>query len=680
MDSDERPTYRALTGSEIRLIVIRLGLPDDPIICKLEYASLDEHPVYCALSYVWGDPNVTKNIELNGKPFPVTVNLYDALRQIRCIQMEEFDWQEEGIGTAKRYLDIPVGFWKWNQEESFRDGVGKDDIIALLPNDEESQYPSGPKLWLIILSLCLSVFLVALDQTIIAPALGAITAQFGSVKDIGWYGSSYLLTSTALQPLYGKIHRIFDIKYSFLSAVALFELGSLVCAMAPSSTAFIIGRAIAGMGTAGLFCGAIVILSYSLPLRKRPIMFGMFGGMWGIASVAGPLLGGIFSDHLTWRWCFYINLPIGGAASVVIFFFLNTSRVTNPEKQTFICRVLQLDLIGTVILVPAIVMLLLALQWGGTKYPWKSPHVIGLFGGAGVLGLIFVGVEHWQQDKGLLPPRFFRDRNVLCAMLFGFCFGAYFFPLVYYISLYFQAIQGSSAVEAGIKLLPLLIAVVVSSIASGGLITATGYYNPVILIEMAMASVGAGLITTFSLSTPFWQWFGFQVLSGLGTGAGFQAGVIVVQNVVSEDLVPQGTACVQFFQSLGGALFISVAQSLFQNGLIKGVARAAPQIDPAVLTNSGASQIRQVLATIGQEDALEAVLEAYMRGLRNAYYISAAAAGAAFLAALGLRWWKIESRADRSRGIEFRTRTPAPEFDTLMEAAGELYAAKKPIC
>lgn len=240
---------------------------------------------------------------------------------------------------------------------------------SIAKEDDDNEYPSGIKLYLVILSLCIAVFLVALDQTIIAPALGAITGEYSSVKDIGWYGSSYLLTSTALQPLYGKVYRIFDIKFSFLGAVALFELGSLISAMAPSSTVFIVGRAVAGMGSAGLFSGSIVILSYALPLRKRPIMFGMFGCMWGIASVAGPLLGGAFTDHLTWRWCFYINLPIGGIAMIVIFFFLNIARDNNPDGLSIPARIWELDLAGAAVLIPAIIMLLLALQWGGAQFP-----------------------------------------------------------------------------------------------------------------------------------------------------------------------------------------------------------------------------------------------------------------------------------------------------------------------
>ncbi|KAI1437074.1 major facilitator superfamily domain-containing protein [Xylaria sp. CBS 124048] len=516
--------------------------------------------------------------------------------------------------------------------------------------DDNVEYPTGLPLWLVLMSLCFAVFLVALDQTIIAPALGAITAEYGSTKDIGWYGSAYLLTNTAMVPMYGKVYRIFDIKYAFIGAIALFELGSLVTATAPTSTAFIVGRAISGLGSAGIFSGSAVILSYTLPLRRRPIMFGAFGGTWGIASVAGPLLGGAFTDGSTWRWCFYINLPIGGLAVIVILFVLRIQRVNNPGKQSVLSRLLELDLAGAGILIPAIIMLLLALQWGGLKYPWNDAKIIGLFAGAGVAALIFVGVEWLQQDDGILPLRFFKDRNVRCAILFAFFFGSAFFPLVYYLSLYFQAIKGDTAVQAGIKLLPLLISVVISSVTAGGVISATGYYNPVALVGMPLVSIGAGLITTFGLTTPFSKWFGYQVITGLGTGVGFQIGLLVVQNTLSQELVPQGTACVQFSQSLGGSLFIAIAQTLFQNGLIDGIRRKAPQLDPMIFVNSGANRIPEILARLGQSEALDVVLTAYMTGLRNTYYISAAAAAAAFCAALGLEWNRIKKHPSGPKG------------------------------
>lgn len=509
--------------------------------------------------------------------------------------------------------------------------------------DDADSYPSGPKLTLMIISICLAIFLVALDQTIIAPALGAITAEFSSVKDIGWYGSAYLLTATALQPVYGTIYRIFNIKWTYLTAVALFEVGSLVCATAPGSVAFIVGRAIAGMGTAGLFAGAVVILTYSMPLRRRPLVFGLIGGMWGIASVAGPLLGGAFSDNITWRWCFYINLPIGGVAMLVIFLVVHLKRDAEPSTQTVLERILQLDLYGAAVLVPGIICLLLALQWGGADYPWSNSRVIGLFVGFGLMTAIFIGIQIWQGDKGMLPPVLFTDRNLLCAMTFTFLFGAAFFPLVYYLSLYFQAVQGDTAVEAGLKLLPLLISCVVTSVISGGLVTAIGYYNPIVIPAMILFAVGGGMITTLDLDSPMKEWFGYQVIAGLGVGPGFQTAVLVVQTVVEPEMIPVATAAVQFFQSLGGAIFIAVAQALFQNGLVSGVEKlGVERLDPFIFINSGASQVGSILEKMQLSQLKDAVLTAYVHGLRDSYYITVACASGAVLAALGLEWRSVK--------------------------------------
>ncbi|KAE9370450.1 MFS toxin efflux pump [Stipitochalara longipes BDJ] len=513
---------------------------------------------------------------------------------------------------------------------------------AKLDAEEDMQYPHGLKLAVILAALCLSVFLVALDQTIIATAIPKITDHFNSIKDIGWYGSAYFLTATALQPTFGRIYTIFNIKFVFICAIVLFELGSLVCATAPSSVALIVGRAIAGMGTGGLFSGAIVILAYCLPLRKRPAAFGLIGGMWGIASVAGPLLGGVFTDRISWRWCFYINLPIGALSILVIVLFLHISRENNPEGLTITQRILKLDLIGASILVPAVVCLLLALQWGGSTYPWRSSKIIGLFVGFGLLAGIFIFSQLKLGDKGTLPPRLFKNRNVAFALAFAFVFGSGFFTLIFYLAIYFQSVKGSTATHAGIQLLPLLISTVLSSMITGGLITVIGTYVPVMLFCMVLFAVGGGMITTFSLTTSFSAWFGYQVLAGLGIGVGFQSGVLVVQTVLPLSDVPVATACVSFFQTLGGALFISVAQTLFQNALLSGIEKNAPQLPAQLFLHSGATQIRQILAELHQEDALEAVLQAYVDGLTHCYWITTACAIAAFFFVCGLQWKSVK--------------------------------------
>lgn len=533
----------------------------------------------------------------------------------------------------------------FSQKEPVVSMISKDSSPAATEQQasvsNEPHYPEGLKLVTIILALCLAVFLVALDQTIISTAIPKITDHFKSTGDIGWYGSSYLLTKAALQPSFGRIYSIFSIKCTFLTAIAIFELGSLICATAVSSNMLIIGRAIAGAGVGGLFTGSIIIVVYSLPLRKRPLAMGIISSMWGIASVAGPLLGGVFTDKLSWRWCFYINLPIGAFCVAVISLILHIDRPSNPASLTLKQRILKLDLLGASLLIPAIICLLLPLQWGGSTYPWNSGHIIGLFVTSAVFTLLFICTQIRLGEAGTLPPYLFQNRNTVCAFAFSAFFGAGFFSLSYYLPVYFQSVKGSSALHAGIQMLPLLLACTVSSTGTGAAISALGYYTPIMLICMVLFAIGSGLLTTLSVTTSYARNAGFQVLTGLGVGVGFESGIVVAQTVMSNKRIPVAISCVSLFMTLGGAVFVPVSQTLFQNKLVGGIEERAPGLDASAFLDSGVTEIRALLETWGQEGQLEKVLEAYAEGLRATFWVSTACAIGGFLAVCGLEWKSV---------------------------------------
>ncbi|KAL2827943.1 major facilitator superfamily domain-containing protein [Aspergillus cavernicola] len=506
----------------------------------------------------------------------------------------------------------------------------------------ETEYPPFARVVVIILGLYLSVFLVALDQTIISVAIPEITNQFKSIEDIAWYGSAYFLTSTALQPSYGRLYKIFSAKWAFLFAVFVFEVGSLICAVAPSSTVLIVGRAVAGIGVAGIFSGAMVIIALCVPLAKRPLVFGMFGMVWGIASIAGPLLGGAFTDSVSWRWCFYINLPIGGVSMVIVAFILQLPEQKEFKGTPILERIKQLDFIGASLLIPSIICLLLALQWGGNKYAWKSSRIIGLFVGFGLLTILTIISQIKIGDRATLPPRIMKQRAVIASTGYALLFGGSFFVLVYYLPIFFQSVRGASAMKSGIQLLPLMLATVVSSVLIGILVTVFGYYTPFLIASTALAAIGAGLLTLYSIDISNSKWIGYQIVLGAGVGAGFQVPMTAVQTSLKAEDIPQGTAAVMFFQTLGGALFIAVAQSLFQNGLINGIKEYAPSVDPARIVEAGATEMRGVLSDLDQLDQLRNVILAFLDGLIDTYRLSLALFCGAFVVALFFEWKSVK--------------------------------------
>ncbi|KAK6357680.1 hypothetical protein TWF718_001988 [Orbilia javanica] len=504
------------------------------------------------------------------------------------------------------------------------------------------EYPTAWKLAVISIALCLSVFCMALDNTIIATAIPKITDHFKSLNDVGWYGSAYMLTTCAFQLLFGKFYTFYSVKWVYLIALLIFEVGSVICAAAPTSEALIIGRAIAGVGSAGIFAGALLIVAQTVPLEKRPSYTGLIGSMYGLASVAGPLLGGVFTDSekLTWRWCFWINLPFGAVTALFIVFFYTDIRKVKATNLTWKDRLEQFDIHGTVIFMPAIICLLLALQWGGSKYAWGNGRIIALLVLAGVLLSLFVAIQIWKQDKATVPPRILKQRSVASAAWFAAMLGSAFFVLVYFVPIWFQAIKSVSATKSGIMNLPMILTLVIMSLVAGGSVTATGYYNPFVIASSILGTVGAGLITTWEVDTRHPQWIGYQAIFGLGIGMGMQQPLIAVQAVLKHRDIATGTAIIIFSQTLGGALSISIAQNVFNNQLIKNLGSEVPNLDPSIVLTTGATSLKEVLPS----EFLGGVLTAYNLSLTQTYYIAVAFMGLSIIGALGLEWKSIKGK------------------------------------
>ena len=327
---------------------------------------------------------------------------------------------------------------------------------------------------------------------------------------------------------------------------------------------------------------------------------------------------------------------------MAIAYFLSIPRQSDYSGEPLLSRLRELDLIGAAFLIPSIVCLLLVLQWGGSTYPWNSSRIIGLLVGFGCLLIIFVVTQIKQGDRATLPIHILSQRTVAASISYAVMFGGGFFVLLFYLPLYFQSIKDASATKSGIEILPLLLSAVLSSIVTGGLVTGLGYYTPVLIFSTVLFAIGAGLISTYSVDMSFGKWFGYQILAGAGIGAGFQSPIIAVQTVLPLEDVAVGSACVAFFQTLGGALFVSVAQTVFQNGLIRGVNKFVPELDPTTLLRVGATEIRSTLSVMGMLDKLPAVLDAYMVGLVDGYRVPFGLASAAIIATLFLEWRSVK--------------------------------------
>lgn len=340
------------------------------------------------------------------------------------------------------------------------------------------------------------------DTTIISTAIPHITKQFHSIQDVGWYGSGYFLTACSFQLLWGRIFVLFNLKWPYVISILIFELGSLICGVAPSSVALIVGRAIAGVGSAGIFSGSFIIVSCSLPIHKRAKFNAILGSMYGIASACGQPIGGAFADHVSWRWCFYINLPLGAVVLFGIIFYLkpvvpNPALIKLPRKQ----KLAQLDVFGTLVFIGATVCLFIALQWGGVKYDWFNGRIVILLMVFGMAAIAWVWIEHKRGERATLPGRIVRMRSIAAASLSAFTMGGSFFIMLYYVAIWFQAVRSKTAVLSGLLSLPMVGGLTIGILAAGQTQKYVKYIPPYLIASGICASIGAGVIVSWTTKT-----------------------------------------------------------------------------------------------------------------------------------------------------------------------------------
>ncbi|KAH7014146.1 permease of the major facilitator superfamily [Microdochium trichocladiopsis] len=542
--------------------------------------------------------------------------------------------------------------------------VPSEPIELQAPAPEQNEHdeivaPTGTRYAGLLAALTMALITVGLDFSMIAAAIPAITTDFNTISDIAWYYSCFRLAMCATQFLFGKLYHTLSIKAVFLASVCVLEVGALLSGRAAASPMLIVGRAIAGIGAAGVFSGCFVIIGRSFPAQQRPVYAGLGAAVEGIAMAGGPVLGGVLVDSLSWRWCFYINLPLGAVCFVLMFFTLQEppaaagpssidSRDASLARSSgikIVDSLRELDLVGTAIFVPGITCLLLAVQWGGSTYGWTDPRAAALFALAGVLGAIFWWQERRKGDRALLPSRVVCRRGVLAGMWFAFANNSAFAVVEYYMPTYYQAVRGLSATQSGLLCLPLVIGLTTSTVIGTSLTSALGYVTPFMVLTAILSPVGAGLMTSVSLDMSLPQILAYLALFAAGVGVGLQGPQVAAITTLPPRDAPIGVAVVLFAQSLGPAIFVAAAQALFTSALHDRLSRVVLSGGSSSMTGEDlmAMGLLDIRNRVAAED-LPRVLEAFSSVLTTVFFLAVGLSCSTLLGAVAMDWVSVKKK------------------------------------
>ncbi|MEU9455028.1 MFS transporter [Streptomyces sp. NPDC048277] len=425
----------------------------------------------------------------------------------------------------------------------------------------------GPRrTWLVFCGLMLALLLAALDQMIVATALPKIVGELHGLDRMSWAITAYLLTATVGLPVYGKLGDLIGRKGVFQFAILVFTVGSALAGRAQTMDQMIAFRAVQGVGAGGLMIGVQAIIADIVPPRQRGRFMGLIGAAFGLASVAGPLLGGYFTDHLSWRWCFYVNVPFGLVTLAVVTVVL---KLPKPRARG------RFDVLGALLLAAASTCLVLLTSWGGTEYAWGSRVILGLGAGALVAGVLFLVVEHHAVEP-LIPPRLFADPVFNVTGLVGLVIGVALFGAASYLPTFLQMVDGASATGSGLLMLPMMGGIVGASIVAGQLISRTGRYRIYPVLGGGLSVVGMWLLSRLDIGTPRWQYSIWMAVLGAGIGMVMPVLVLAVQNSVRPADLGTATSANNYFRQIGGSVGAAVFGTLFADRLTDALHRRLP--------------------------------------------------------------------------------------------------------